>query len=170
VLLIDCDGAAPLADPGREQGHTPTWEPPECQLKALPGMPGQHVQQTKVTDVYKLGLVILRALTLTQQARDAARLVVGREIDAAGVVLLARGVNPNPGVRPTAKELYAYLRQVVAARVQPPQVIFARLRRQFLIRGQDARVDWQMANATGVTLSAGDQQYQVDLVQHFDGF
>lgn len=162
MLLIDCDGAAPLSDPRRDQGHTNTWYPPESQR--------HHVLQTEATDVYKLGLVILRALTLTQQAKDPAQLVAGRDVDAAGVVLLARAVSPNPGVRPTARELYLYLRQAVAGVAQPPQVAFARLRKHFLIRGQDARVDWQIANATRATLSAGGQRYPVDLVRHFDGF
>src|SRR5262249_46287766 len=31
MLLIDCDGAAPLSDPNRDQGHTNTWYPPESQ-------------------------------------------------------------------------------------------------------------------------------------------
>lgn len=162
VLLIDCDGAAPLADRGRVQGHTPTWEPPECQV--------HPVLQSEATDVFKLGLAIIRALVLKQQAKDPAKLLVGRELDAAEVMLLARAVNPNPGIRPTAKELYAYLQQVVAARVQPPQVTFAQLRKHSIIRGHDARVDWQIENANGATLLASGRQYQVDLLQHFDGF
>jgi hypothetical protein len=163
VLLLDCDGAAPLSDPHRVQGNTPTWDPPEFGSK-------QHGLQTEGTDVYKLGLAILRALTRTMQAKDPGRLAVGQAVDVTGAMLVTRAVNPNPRVRPTAKELYAYLRQVVASVAMPPQVTFARLRRRFVIRGHDARVDWQIANATDATLSAAGHDHKVDLKRHIDGF
>jgi serine/threonine protein kinase len=163
VLLLDCDGAAPLTDLSRVQGTTPTWEPPEFGTT-------QHALQNGATDVYKLGLAILRALTQTMQAKDPGRMVVGKAVDVTGAMLITRAVNPNPSVRPTAKELYEYLQRVVASVVRPPQVAFARLRKPFLIRGQDARVDWQIANATEVTVSAGGHHHQVDPKQHFDGY
>ncbi|MGD0699476.1 MAG: hypothetical protein ABSA02_06295 [Trebonia sp.] len=162
VLLLDCDGAAPFSDQSRVQGNTPTWEPPEAE-------PGQHVLQTYYTDVYKLGLAILRTLTQTVQAKDAGRLVAGHELDAAGALLIARAVDGNPSVRPTAKELYNYLREVVDPVALPPRVISARLRKTFLIRGHDARVDWQLENATEVTVSADGHDHTVDPKQHFDG-
>jgi hypothetical protein len=163
VLLLDCDGAAPLSDRSRVQGNTPTWEPPEFGST-------QHARQTDVTDVYKLGLAILRALTQTLQAKDPGRIVVGQAVDVAGATLITRAVDRNPSVRPTAKELYNYLQQVVAAVALPPQAVFARLRKTFLIRGQDARVDWQLANATEATVSAGGRDHTVDPKQHFDGY
>lgn len=171
VLLIDCDGAAALSDQGRKQGHTPTWDPPESPLNPPLGQPPRKVLQTEVTDVYKLGLVILRALTQSVQARNPAALAgAGHQLDAAAVALLSRAVAPNPAARPTARELYLSLRQMVAAQAQPPQVQFARIRRLFMLRGEDARIEWQIGNATQATVSAGGKTYQVDLLQHPDGF
>ena len=55
VMLIDCDGAAPLSDPARQQATTPFWDPPEIRqrnpapagrahgrLQARPGHPALH--------------------------------------------------------------------------------------------------------------------------------
>ena len=53
MILLDCDGAAYLHNPHREQAHSLGWEPPEC---------AQRNVQDKATDVYKLGLAILRCL------------------------------------------------------------------------------------------------------------
>jgi hypothetical protein len=163
VLLLDCDGAAPLSDLSRVQGNTPTWEPPELGATV-------HPLQTELTDVYKLGLAMLRALTQTMQAKDPGRIVVGQAVDTTGAMLITRAVDRSPSVRPTAKELYNYLRRVVAAVAQPPQVAFARLRKTFLIRGQDAHIDWQIANATEVTVSADGQAHKLDPKRHVDGY
>lgn len=163
VLLLDCDGAAPLSDRSRVQGNTPTWEPPKLAS-------AHHGLQDTATDVYKLGLAILRALTQTMQAKDPAPIIAGQAVDAAGAMLIARAVDGTPGVRPSARELYDYLQRVVALSARPPEVGFARLRKAFLIRGQDARVDWQITNATEVTVSAAGQDHKVDPRQHFDGY
>lgn len=163
VLLLDCDGAAPLSDNSRAQGNTPTWDPPEFGS-------AHGSLQTEVTDVYKLGLAMLRALTQTQQAKEPGRLAASQVVEKTGAMLIARAVNDDPRVRPTAKELYAYLQRVVAAVALPPQVAFARLRKPFLLRGQDARVDWQITNAMEATVSASGQDHHVDLRQHFDGY
>jgi hypothetical protein len=158
ILLIDCDGAAPLADQGRVQGHTPTWEPPE------------HGLQTPVSDVYKLGLAIVRGLTEAMQARKPDALAGGSVLNPAAFLLVARALDSNPRQRPTAKELYACLQGVVAARALPPEVTFAQIRKPFILRGQDVWIDWQLKNATTVTVSAAGQRYPVDLVQYADGF
>jgi serine/threonine protein kinase len=62
MMLIDCDGAASVKDPRRKQAHTPFWIPPECEK--TPGAVYADIQDT-VTDVYKLGLAILRCLSLS---------------------------------------------------------------------------------------------------------
>jgi hypothetical protein len=49
-------------------------------------------------------------------------------------------------------------------------VTFARLRKTFLIRGQDARIDWQIGNATELVVSAGGHDHKVDPKQYFDGY
>lgn len=105
MILLDCDGAADLRNLRRKQSHSLGWEPPEC---------AQQNVQNKATDVYKLGLAILRCLNPGQGAatlRDPGR-VVGK-LDAVGAALIARAVDADPANRPTAEELYAYLYGVV---------------------------------------------------------
>lgn len=101
MILLGCDDAADLRDPRRKQAHSLGWDPPES---------AQVSFQDKATDVYKLGLAILRCLNPgkgTATLRDPSRLA-GR-LDAAGVALISRAVGPDPARRPTAEELYAYL-------------------------------------------------------------
>jgi hypothetical protein len=147
MILLDCDGAADLHNTARKQSHSLGWGPPEC---------AQHNVQDKATDVYKLGLAILRCLNPGQGAatmRDPAR--VNGKLDAAGIALITRAVDPDPARRPTAKELYAYLRGIVAPRIAPPEVIMARLATPLRVRGMDARVEWQIANVAEVTIRVG---------------
>jgi hypothetical protein len=147
MILLDCDGAADLHNQSRQQPHSLGWDPPEC---------ANGKMQDKATDVYKLGLAILRCLNPGKGAatmRDPGR--VAGKLDATGVDLIARAVNPDPDERPTAKELYAYLRGVVAPRVAPPEVIAARLATPLRVRGMDARVEWEIANVPEVTIRVG---------------
>lgn len=147
MILLDCDGAADLDDQLREQAHSLGWDPPEC---------AQQNMQNKATDVYKLGLAILRCLNPGKGAatmKDPSRLV--GQLDQAGADLVARALDRDPDRRPTAKELYAYLRGVVASRTSPPEVIAARLTTPIRARGMDARVEWQIANVSEVTIRVG---------------
>ncbi len=147
MILLDCDGAADTHDLRRKQAHSLGWEPPEC---------AQVNIQDKATDVYKLGLAILRCLNPGPGAatmKDPRRLA-GR-LDTAGMALIERAVGQDPARRPTAKELYAYLRRVVAARVTPPEVVAARLVTPLRVRGMDARVEWEIKNVQEITIRAG---------------
>jgi len=157
VLLLDCDGAAPLSDHSREQSSTPMWDPPECSL--TPSVVPQQDLQDERTDVYKLGLAILRCLSPGKGAassRSVAR--VTGVLDPDGEALVERAVDSNRARRPSAKELYAYFRKVVAKRIQPPVVLDARLVTPFRVRGMDARLEWQIKHATEVTVTAGNGQ------------
>ena len=118
----------PSRDTGRRQSSTPYWDPPECPINPAPGQRRQQDLQDTVTDVYKLGLAILRCLTpgkgaSTARSREPAR---------------PRARRPGPGwspgrcprtapSRPTAKELYAYLYSVAAPRIAAPEITMARL-------------------------------------------
>jgi hypothetical protein len=153
MMLIDCDGAASLTDPRRKQAHTPYWVPPECEK--VPGQVHFDLQDT-VTDVYKLGLAIVRCLSPGKGAatgKSPAR--VTQELDAAGLDLVGRAVGTDRGARPTAKELYAYLCSLQKARVRPPEVITARLATPLRVRGMDAQVEWEIANVPEVTIRVG---------------
>jgi hypothetical protein len=156
MMLIDCDGAASVSDPRRAQAHTPQWIPPECEN--IPGHVHFDMQDT-LTDVYKLGLAILRCLSPGKGAGTAtnpARLA--HELDAVGLDLVARAVGADRGARPTAKELYAYLCSLQKARVQPPEVISARLATPLRVRGMDVQIEWEIVNVSEVTLRVGTSE------------
>ena len=156
MMLLDCDGAASLADQSRKQASTPLWDPPECSRTPVPGASQQPLQDTH-TDVYKLGLAILRCLVPGKGAassRSADR--VASHLDGEGGALVERAVDEEPGNRPTAKDLYGYLQKVVAARIRPPVLLDARLVTPFCVRGMDARIEWQIENATEVTVTTGN--------------
>jgi hypothetical protein len=153
MMLIDCDGAASVRDPRRDQAHTPFWVPPECDKAS--GLRYFDKQDT-MTDVYKLGLAILRCLspgTGVSAAKDPARLA--GELDAAGVDLVARAVGDERAARPTARELWAYLNSELQLRVKPPEMVYARLATPLRARGMDARVEWQIRNVEKVSIRVG---------------
>ena len=118
--------------------------------------PGQftHVQD-KVTDVYKLGLAILRCLNPGKGAatcRTRAGLLASLTRPGS---IWSRARWRRPGARPTAKELYAYLRRCRRPARPPPEVIAARLATPMRVRGMDARVEWEIANVSEVTIRVG---------------
>jgi hypothetical protein len=172
LMLLDCDGAAELADGNRKQSSTPLWDPPECPIEPPPGQRRQQDLQDKKTDVYKLGLAILRCLTPGKGAassRSATRL--NGELDAGGTALVARAVSGNRDGRPTAKELYAHLYRLAAPRMAVPEIATARLVTPFRIHGQDARIEWHITNAAEITVSLGvGRQVQLDPAKHPGGY
>lgn len=164
VMLLDCDGAASQSDPARRQATTPHWDPPECPPRGT-----QRLQDDR-TDVYKLGLAILRCMVPGKGATTAKSPAgVAGVLDAEGATLIARVLGADPSQRPRARELYDYFYRTVSALVRPPEVIVARLRHPFRVRGMDVRIDWQISNARTVTVIAGRQRLQVDLTQQPDG-
>ena len=164
VMLIDCDGAAPLSDTSRRQATTPFWEPPEC-----PPLGTLRLQDDR-TDIYKLGLAILRCMTPGKGA-TTARLPSGLTgaLDPQGVTLITRALGADRDQRPQAAELYEYFYRAVAASIRPPEVVAARLRNPFRVRGHDVRIDWDINNATTATVIAGRRRFTVDLSQQPDG-
>lgn len=152
LILLDCDGAAPLADRTRKQSHTPFWEPPECKS-------GQQRLQDEVTDVYKLGLAIIRCLTPGKGAAtssDPAR--VSAELDAIGRGLVARAVDADRSGRPTAKDLYADFQRLLSGRVARPVVHEAVLATPLRLRGQDVLVEWEVERADEIVIHAANGQ------------
>jgi hypothetical protein len=169
MMLLDCDGAAALDDTERKQPSTPNWDPPECPIAPSPG---QRRQQDDVTDVYKLGLAVLRCLSPGKGAmstRNPDRLD-GR-LDEAGIDLVRRALGTDRSQRPTAKQLYAYLHTVVSAVVRPPEVTYARLASPLCLRGMDAQIEWRISGADTISVIAtGAGRQTVDLSSHPDGY
>lgn len=164
VMLIDCDGAAPLSDTSRRQATTPFWEPPEC-----PPQGTQRLQDDR-TDIYKLGLAVLRCMTPGKGATTAkSPSGLTGVLDPEGVTLVTRALGADRDQRPRAAELYDYFYRVVAASVLPPEVVAARLRNPFRVRGHDVRIDWDIRNATTATVIAGRQSFTFNLWQQPNG-
>jgi hypothetical protein len=165
LMLLDCDGAAAVVDPARRQFSTPFWDPPECRPQGT-----QRLQDT-ATDVYKLGLAILRCLTPGKgaaSARGASRLAAA--LDKEGVDLIGRALSADPDERPTAKDMYRYLCRVLSPRTSVPEVTAAKLTTRWAVRGQDTRIEWRISNADTVTISAGGSQVlRVELASHPEG-
>ena len=160
LMLIDCDGAAALADRNRKQPSTPFWDPPECQI-ASPH--GQQVLQDTITDTYKLGLAILRCLTPGKGASSSR--AIGRlvgELDTEGTDLIAGALAVDRASRPTAKELHSYLERLVFQHAAAPIVILAKLATPFRSRSQDVRIEWRVDNATIIEVSVGGS-YRVEI-------
>jgi len=133
VMLVDCDavrirGSAAVV----KQLSAPDWNPPEGAVL------------TQATDLYKLGLFILRVLGPGPQAstfRDPRR--VNGKLDAEGRGLLTAALGPVGSVRPTAAAWSAYFAKLVVpvtARLVAP--------RQAPARGV-ATSGWRRDPATG---------------------
>jgi serine/threonine protein kinase len=116
VMLVDCDavrirGSAAVV----KQLSAPDWNPPEGAVL------------TQATDLYKLGLFVLRTLSPGQQsstARDPARAF--DELDAEGRRLLVAALGATGSARPVAATWRTYFakrvapeRRVVVAAVAP---------------------------------------------------
>lgn len=150
LLLLDCDPAAAADDTTRRQLHSPFFIPPEFQK-------GKKKLQDLRTDVYKLGLCILRGLVTgpgVTQLKDPS--VLAGTLDRAGVELVTRALAEEETVRPSAKELYLYLERTVLAKAGPPILHAVGLNRSVLLRGGDVVVTWSATGATRIRITGGN--------------
>jgi len=134
VKLLDCGAAAVRSDPSRVQLHSNFFKPPEI-------IAGTQKLQDDRTDVYKLGLCIIRGLQQGRgisQAKDPTPL--GQFLDAQAVDTVARAVGADRDGRPTAKELFERLERSLLAKAAPPVLHSAALSRTAMLRGQDVEV------------------------------
>jgi hypothetical protein len=143
VLVVDADSARMEGGRGAfgSQPHTPHWEPPEAMaavrhLRALQRHGGgdvatlsrlasQTTVQNKATDVYKLGLMLVRVVDHGRGRsvnRDPAKAVAlfRRSWGRPAAALLERCVGDVPGDRPTARELYHSMRLLPPKSSSPP--------------------------------------------------
>jgi len=148
MILLDCDGASSVAQAAiRPAVNTFSWEPPEC---------AQLNFASKATDVYKLGLAILRCLNpdgAGATIRDPKHLA--GQLDAAGTALMQRALNPDPALRPQAKELYHWLQATLNAWIAPPEVLMAQLLTPMRPKGTDARVQFAARHVAEVSITVG---------------
>jgi hypothetical protein len=140
IKLLDCDAVAPLADQARDQLHSPFFKPPE-------NLSGAQKLQDDRTDVYKLGLCVIRALQQgkgVSQTKNPAGLT--GKLDRRAIDVVARAVDVDRSRRPSAKELFDALESNLLAKASPPTIRSAALSRQVALRGQDVEIVW---NASG---------------------
>jgi hypothetical protein len=142
VMLLDCDGFRRPGTSGA-QLNTPDWVPPEG--GAL----------TVATDLYKLGLFILRCLTPGKQCSTGTDPAAAlHHLDPAGGDLLRRSVSADPSNRPTAAEWFRQLSLLLGEPIDPPTILRAELDRPFVCAGQPVSVSWEVANATTIEIVA----------------
>jgi hypothetical protein len=167
IRLLDCDNAAPLSDLGRRQGHALRWEPPECRAN----LGGANTLQDNVTDVYKLGLAVLRCLSKEKHATTIMSPGSLKQVlDPSGFDLVRRALSDREQ-RPAAKELYSYLRETALARMGPPEVIHVAMAADQALRGQDLRIDWLVTRADEAVITSGNSHMErLDLGTHSTGY
>lgn len=104
IMLLDCDAVRQLGQAAAvPQLNSPGWKPPEGGV------------QSKATDRYKLGLLVLRCMTpgVNAQNRDAEK--ASGVLDPAGMSLLRRALGDNPAERTTGREWVKYFNVAIAA-------------------------------------------------------
>jgi hypothetical protein len=169
ILLMDCDGAADVNDPSRIQPNTPFFIPPELKN-------GQQKLQDQSTDVYKLGLCVIRGLAVgkgaTQPNNPASPMMIPGLLDQVGIDLLNRAVNADRANRPTAEEIKDYLVSRVLALAHPPELLSASLSRTVTIRGSDTLVMWHHRHGEKVRIYGvnGFEVKDIDADGHPNGY
>jgi hypothetical protein len=137
ILLMDCDGVADESDLTRTQPNTPFFVPPEQKQQKL---------QDQLTDVYKLGLCVIRGLArgraATQLTDPASPLIPPCLLDQAGIGLLKRATGVDRSQRPTAEEIKIYLVGRVLDLAEPPTLLTAELSSNVVLRGSEVFVRW----------------------------
>ncbi|TYB38309.1 hypothetical protein FXF50_11745 [Micromonospora sp. AP08] len=167
VLLMDCDGIARLDNQNRLQLHGIGFQPPEIRA-------GQQKLQDQETDVYKLGLCIVKMLSPgagATQASDPAKTAPGL-LDAEGVDMLRRAVGTVRADRPKAWELTEYLVRRVRSMIQMPEILSAELSQRVVLRGASLFVRWRQRHGTEVRIygANGFTIAGIDPTRHHDGY
>ena len=144
VMFVDCDAARPRGSvTGTFQLNAPDWAPPERS-----GALSRH------TDVFKLGLFVLRCLTPGDQGStrtdpDAAVDV----LDAEGLALLRRAIDGRPAERPEAGDWLRYLSRAIGQPMDPPSLDLVEIGRTVVVRGEPLTVRWTAVGADVVEVS-----------------
>ena len=107
-VLMGCDSVARLDDMSRRQANSPFFLAPECEEPGHnPFARGRaHFQDTR-TDVYKLGLCVVRCLSRgrgAMQLKSADHLT--GQLSPECLDVIKASLSQDPDQRPTAKQLY----------------------------------------------------------------
>jgi hypothetical protein len=144
VMFVDCDAARRKGDMAAvAQLNAPDWDPPEG---------GQVL--SKSTDLYKLGLFVLRCLTpasMSSVNRDPA--VARNVLDANGFALLHAAIRGAEDERPSAQQWVRYLRRSLGQAVARPQLLGVDLDRTIVAAGEPVTVSWNADEADEIEVS-----------------
>lgn len=133
LLAVDTDSTRVKGTRGAlgAQPHTPAWEPPEAQLAKrlldqgrrsgqasaaeLRGHADTWQRQTKQTDVYKFGLMVLRVIDYGRRCSrrrdpERAQRLLRERAGPAPADLLMRSLDSDPKARPTMADWYQAFR------------------------------------------------------------
>lgn len=151
VMFLDCDGVRPKgAKAAVKQLNAPDWVPPEDELLS------------RASDLYKLGLFVLRCLTPgpgSSVNTDPA--AIGGVLDSQGVAMLRRALGADLNSRPLAREWEVYLRRMLGEPIAPPRMGDVSLDRAIVLKGQSVVVEWEAFEATEIRISAGPGRTEV---------
>jgi len=144
VMFIDCDAVRVVGSgTAAPQLNTPDWDPPEG-----PDALG------KPTDLYKLGLFVLRCLTPDNNCsvnRDPAH--ARGALDAAGLQMLTAAIRGPVDQRPSAAEWLRYLRRALGETLNPPTLTQVELDRTIVAAGQPVTLRWSAQDADTIEFS-----------------
>lgn len=144
VMFVDCDAVRSVGEMAvAPQLNAPDWEPPEGSNPLSRG-----------TDLYKLGLFVLRCLTPDQNSsinRDPnhARGV----LDTHGLTLLTKAIRGAPAERPSAEEWHRYFRRALGEALAPPTLDQVELDRTIVAAGEPLTLSWSAQEADTVEAS-----------------
>ncbi|WP_299046154.1 hypothetical protein [uncultured Actinomyces sp.] len=144
-VLMDCDGVARLDDASRRQANSPSFLAPECEEPGRnPFARGRaHFQDTR-TDVYKLGLCVVRCLSRGRGAmqRKSADHLTGL-LSPECLDVIKASLSQDPDQRPTAKQLYQALNDFIVPVIREFRVLDS-----VVPRGGGTMLVWNVSNAT----------------------
>ncbi|MFY1634749.1 hypothetical protein ACN27F_15975 [Solwaraspora sp. WMMB335] len=148
VMFVDCDAArmhGSVANP--LQLNAPDWTPPD-RSPAL----------SRHTDLYKLGLFVLRCLTFGEQASTRTDPLAAADVlDDHGIDLLRAAVTGPAAGRPSAPDWHHYLSWVLGQPLGPPTLTGVEVDRTLVAAGEPVTVRWlaQQADAVEIAVPGG---------------
>ena len=149
-VLMDCDGVARQDDVSRRQANSPFFLAPECEEPANnPFARGRAYFQDARTDVYKLGLCVVRCLSRGRKAtqlKSADHLTGTLSPECLDVIKAS--LSQDPDQRPTAKQLYQALNDFIVSKVKFPVIHEFRVLDSVVPRGGGTMLVWNVSNAT----------------------
>ncbi|WP_328645147.1 hypothetical protein OHS58_33515 [Amycolatopsis sp. NBC_00348] len=152
VMFIDCDGARALGVVGADlQLNAPDWVPPE----------GGRL--TLASDLYKLGLFVLRCLS---PSRGGSILLdpdeVGSGLDTEGRAMLRRAITGAQADRPSARAWFVHLSRLLGDAIEPPKLLDVGLDADFVLSGRPTELHWTAEDATSIEVVTSRERLVFD--------